>query len=293
VTGGDGDDNLSGSPGSDNLDGSEGNDTLSGGDGDDDLDDGHGTFTTGGNDLLIGGNGRDSATGNTRELPTNISIDGVANDGVPSLGEADNYDVEEFDGSTEDDTLVGDGGANGVQARDGNDTVLGGGGSDTLAGGEGDDQMDPGLGVDDVRCGAGFDTALLTPGDQVALGDFGTPGVCERTGAEVSGESVTAKIKGKGGSAKVKVSCGLDEGAPCTGKVVLLSNGKKLTKKGKYTVPAGQTKNAKLKLTKKGAKKLDQAGGNLLVTAEARTTYPLGQSVKDDQIMLFEKSGKK
>ena len=293
VTGGDGDDNLSGGPDDDDLDGDEGNDTLNGNDGNDDLEDGHTGFTTGGNDIMIGGNGRDSAGGTRRELPTSITLDGAANDGFPSLGEADNLDVEEFDGSDADDTLIGDANTNGVQAFDGNDVVMTGGGSDTMGGGPGDDQIDPGPGVDDVHCGAGLDTALLTPGDFVAIGDFGTTGVCERTGAEIAGESVTVKgkvqahkAKAKGGSAKVRVSCGADEGAPCAGKVVLLSNGKKISKKGRYSVGAGKTKNAKLTLSKKGAKKLDQAGGSLLVTAEARTTYPLGKSVNEARVML-------
>lgn len=289
IDGDEGDDNLQGSPDDDDLDGGDGNDTLNGGDGNDDIDDGHTALTTGGNDLVIGGNGRDSTTGTRRELPTTVTLDGVANDGFASLAEADNVQVEEFDGGDADDTLVGDGASNGVQAFDGNDVVMTGAGSDTMGGGPGDDQIDPGPGDDDIHCGAGLDIALVTPGDFVSIGDFGTVGVCERTGAEIAGESVTVKD----GGAKVKVSCALDEAVACTGKVVLLSNGKKLSKQGRYNVNPGKTKNAKLKLSKKGVKKLDQAGGNLLVTAEARTTYPLGKSVKDAGVMLIEKRGAK
>jgi hypothetical protein len=289
VDGDDGNDNLQTGSADDFLDGEAGNDTLNGGEGDDDLDDGHTAFGTGGNDVLIGGPGRDAMTGNRRELPTTVTLDGVANDGFPSLAEADNVQVEEFEGGNGDDTLVGDDDTNGISAFLGNDVIQAGGGTDTMGGGPGDDQIDPGAGVDDIHCGSGIDTALLTPGDFVSIGDFGTVGLCERTGAEIVGESVT--MKGKNG--KVRVSCAAHEAAQCTGKVVLLSNGKKLSKKGKFKVGAGKTKSVKVKLSKKGAKKLKKAGNNLLVTAEAQTTYPFGKSLKEARVMLIGKSGGK
>jgi hypothetical protein len=230
-------------------------------------------------------------TGTRRQLPTTIALDGLANDGFPSLAEADNVQLEEFEGGDSDDTLVGDDDTNGISAFLGDDVIRAGGGTDSMGGGPGDDQIDPGAGVDDIHCGSGLDTALVTPGDFVSIGDFGTVGLCERTGAEIVGESVTAK--GKSGKGKVRVSCAAHEAAPCSGKVVLLSNGKKLSKKGKFTVDAGKTKGVKVKLSKKGAKKLKKAGGSLLVTAEAQTTYPIGKSLKEERVMLIGKSGGK
>lgn len=89
-----GDDLLTGAGGKDTLKGGEGNDTLNGGKGDDKLDGGNG------NDLLLGGKGNDTLKG------------GNGNDNL--------------DGGKGNDSLKG--GA-------GNDTLTGGGGQDTLSGG--------------------------------------------------------------------------------------------------------------------------------------------------------------
>jgi hypothetical protein len=290
VDGDDGNDTITGGSVDDSLNGGDGNDVLNGGDGDDFLDDGGQGFQAGGNDVVIGGNGFDEAD-TFRSVPVVVTIDGIANDGAPSLGEADNVQTEQFEGGSQADTLIGDAGPNAINSYEGNDVLLGMDGPDSLRGGMGDDQMDGGLGPDDMACGSGLDTAPLGPGDYIT-GGFANA-ICERTGAEIASESATVKGKGKKAKAKVRVSCALEETLPCAGKVVLMSNGKKLTKQGKFNVAAGQTKNAKLKLTKKGGKKLRKAGGALLVTAEARTTYPIGAGsaigVKDEALQLLGK----
>jgi hypothetical protein len=295
LNGEDGNDTIQGGPLDDNLQGGDGNDTLNGGDGNDFLGGGGGDFDSGGNDVLIGGNGQDEA-GSGRDVPVTITLDGIANDGAASLGEVDNVQTEDFEGGSSDDVLIGDASSNSVQGFEGNDVIQGFGGPDALRGGQGDDQLDGGLGGgDDFRCGDGLDIALLDVGDTVTPGESNL-GPCERTGAEVVGESVMVKGGGKAsgkakkGSAKVRVSCAAEEILACTGKVTLLSNGKKLTKKGSFNVAAGEQKNAKLKLTKKGAKKLRKAGGSLFVSAEAKTTYPNGTSIKAEQVQLV--SGK-
>ena len=90
-------------------------------------------------------------------------------------------------------------------------------------------------------------------------------------------------IKGK---AKVGIECPESEGTACQGRIKLTAGGKK-TGKGKFNVPAGESKNAKVKLTKKGTKTLDNAGGSLLVSVLVTTTEPGGVSETDGRILLY------
>jgi Ca2+-binding RTX toxin-like protein len=116
LVGGNGNDSVNGGAGNDVLDGGRSNDTLRGGDGDDVLDGGDGKDSLngdGGDDVLDGGNSKDTLRG------------------------GDGNDV--LDGGNSEDTLVG--GA-------GNDTLFGNRGSDALAGGAGDDTLDGGEGKD-------------------------------------------------------------------------------------------------------------------------------------------------
>ncbi len=116
VTGGAGNDRLTGGTGDDDLDGGADDDILTGNDGDDRLTggDGNDTLTGGdGDDTLIGGDGNDTLTGG--------------------------------DG---DDTLTGGDGNDTLTGGDGDDTLTGGDGNDTLTGGEGVDTFDGGAGDD-------------------------------------------------------------------------------------------------------------------------------------------------
>ena len=126
VTGGAGNDRISGDGNANVLTGGAGNDTLIGG---------------AGNDTLSGGGDVDTAdysTG-TANLSANLAT-GVATDG---LGGTDSLvGVDNLVGGAGNDTLTGDGNGNVLNGGGGNDTLVGGVGSDTLVGGSDNDVAD-------------------------------------------------------------------------------------------------------------------------------------------------------
>ena len=132
LTGGSGNDTLTGSGVANAIDGGPGDDTLRGGLG---------------ADTYAGGSGTDTVDYSDKSS-VNASIDGVANDG----GDGDNVgtDVENLSGTAGADTLTGDGDAN---------SLIGLGGNDTLNGAGGDDILQGGLGADALNGGSGADTA--------------------------------------------------------------------------------------------------------------------------------------
>jgi Ca2+-binding RTX toxin-like protein len=247
---------------------------------------------TGGNDVLDGGPGDDSADYvRLGADPLSLTLDDAANDGA--AGETDNLLALEnlFSGSG-NDTIVGNASANEIEAGFGNDLVAGQGGNDILSGDRGqlavtrgilqtgptDDTLIGGTGRDALRCNAGTDVAVRDPRDQVDV-------TCERIGADVTGNSAPVTGK-KGNKVKIGLSCPDTEGAACEGAVEIHSNGKRIGK-GKFKVAAGQSKNAKAKLTKKGRKRLNKAGGSLLVSVSALTTEPGGVSESAGQVLIF------
>lgn len=297
ATGGDGPDTLTGGPlddflsgedgidqltslgGDDNLSGGEGNDALSAGDGEDNLGGGGSNFNTGGTDVLDGGAGSDFA-GYFRATSVNVSLDDVANDGFP--GENDNLiAIEDTEGGDGDDILTGNDSPNEIFGNDGNDTIRSLGGSDEVFGDDGDDLIDGGGAADGITCGNGVDTALVDPDDDVGID-------CERSGARASLDTVA--VDGKG-IAKVPVTCPATEAADCEGKVRLLVNGKSIGK-GKFKAPVGETKKAKVKLSKKGKKTLKKNNGTLLAQAEVETTLGGGSSTTADTVLLRQKAKK-
>lgn len=138
--GGPGDDTLYDAPGADELSGGEGDDLLwmdSGPDAD--------------ADVVSGGPGYDRASyGQWRgsDGPLRLSIDDVANDGIPGEGDNIRSDVEALNGGHAGDVLVG---------SPGDDELGGGGGDDELDGGGGDDLLDGGEGADRLNGGDGLD----------------------------------------------------------------------------------------------------------------------------------------
>jgi Ca2+-binding RTX toxin-like protein len=168
--GGPGDDLLEGEDGNDFLHGGQGNDQLLGGNGDDIL------VGLSGADVLDGGVGIDTASYSTSSV--GVSVDLAANIALNGDAEGDTFaGIENLLGSTFDDGLFGDDGANDIRGGDGNDTIDGAGGDDTLYGdggadtlsggdgddalfgGDGDDLLDSGPGADVMDGGSGIDTA--------------------------------------------------------------------------------------------------------------------------------------
>ena len=284
---------IVGGPGGQLLQGGLANDNIQGGDGDDQLEDGGGRDTgeTGGNDVLNGGPGVDSSF-YFRSANVQISADNVANDG--QAGETDNVLVENLTTGDGNDVLVGDDSPNLFVASAGNDTLVGAGGNDELFGdaatiggilarrgigsiGSGNDTLDGGDGRDLLDCGPGFDLALHEPLDDVENN-------CERTGAQVVGDS--AQLRGKKKNKfKAELLCPDTEGEPCSGKLKVRAGGKKIGK-GKFSVGVGKTQGANAKLTKKGLKTVRRAGGSLLVTVEATTNEPGGTIVDEGTILV-------
>jgi Ca2+-binding RTX toxin-like protein len=133
-----GDDVIDAGPGNDRIDGHEGNDTLLGGDGDDMIVPDN---TDGDDDVVDGGAGRDlvsyllSSVGRRIDLTAQV-VTGGGTDRLTS--------IEDAQGGSGGDTLVGSAGVNALSGGDGNDRIaglaaddalFGDGGSDTCIGG--------------------------------------------------------------------------------------------------------------------------------------------------------------
>ncbi|MGK9236872.1 type I secretion C-terminal target domain-containing protein [Inquilinus limosus] len=135
--------NVEGSAYCDALTGTSGSNQLEGGDGDDVLRGGAGA------DMLVGGAGVDfagyqgSAAGVRIRLQTGEGVGGDA-EGDTLMG------IENIEGSSHDDILIG--------SDDGN-SLVGGDGTDMLAGGDGADMLHGGGGADVLIGGAGLDSA--------------------------------------------------------------------------------------------------------------------------------------
>jgi Ca2+-binding RTX toxin-like protein len=192
LNGGDGPESLCGGPGDDTLDGGGGNDrldfpcvdpqtdqtpgpdTLIGGAGDDQLNGGPGSPLE--SDKLFGGVGTDSADYSQRAAALTITLDDAGDDGQAGEGDNVHADVENVIGGSGGDTVVGSGAPNVLDARDGNDVVLGGGADDVLAGGAGNDTL---MGE------AGGDTLTAADGDDGLAGGDGNDYLGGGGGADV------------------------------------------------------------------------------------------------------------
>lgn len=144
------------------LRGAEGNDTLTGGSAD-------------------GGPGIDTIVGPAvldwrgAGLPVTVTIDGIANDGVPGEDPDDVGPLVEVFGGYGPNTLVGGAGPDRLHGGGVDDLIVGGPGDDSLEGGGGDDLLRGGTGADVLDGGAGIDDVAdygeRTVGVGVTLGD--------------------------------------------------------------------------------------------------------------------------
>lgn len=144
-----GNDSIFGLGGNDNISGGAGDDSMDGGSGNDQLDGGTGA------DVFIGGAGTDTAGYFGRGENLVIRMDNIANDGAPRERDNVRNDNEIIQGGSGSDLIVGSGNM---------ETLLGGLGNDSLVGGAGDDFMDGGPGNDDLDGGLGADTFIGGPG---------------------------------------------------------------------------------------------------------------------------------
>jgi Ca2+-binding RTX toxin-like protein len=189
IVGNDGANFLGGTINADSLAGNGGDDRLSGGSGNDMLDGGAGTDTV----INFGAPGPV-----TVDLAGGFALDGDG--GIDAL-----INIENAEGSDNDDTLIGDGGANVLSGGAGADTLNGASGNDTLYGLEGDDILDGGVGHDAMYGGAGDDTYYFDFGGDAAIeaAGEGTDTVISSIGIDLSDNVenlvVVATVAGYGG----------------------------------------------------------------------------------------------
>lgn len=134
-----GDDSIHGGGGNDYVGGGDGDDLVIGGDGDDTLyeDDG-----ANGADDMRGGAGIDVVSYFGRSIGVSVTIgNDLADDGEPGEGDNVEASVENLEGGSGSDVLVGSARANRLDGRRGSDVLDGGRGADVLIGGEGRDQV--------------------------------------------------------------------------------------------------------------------------------------------------------
>lgn len=179
ITAGGGADIVKGGAGDDKLYGDAGNDFLYGDSGDDILIGGAGNGWP--SDILDGGDGTDTASYITAQSRVAASL--LQKNGWEGDARGDQFiSIENLEGSTFNDFLVGDnsdntltgqGGDDDLDGGLGNDALYGNGGKDTLYGNEGDDTLDGGEGDDTIRGGQGNDSLQGGEGDDRLEGNEG------------------------------------------------------------------------------------------------------------------------
>ncbi|MDQ1679910.1 MAG: hypothetical protein QOI42_769, partial [Frankiaceae bacterium] len=163
LTGGYGNDVLTGSSAANRIDGGQGLDTINAGAGDDTLlsgydtsadvlngEDGDDTYIalsnsnvggpTDGGDAFVGGNGTDRVDYSSRQQPVSVTLNGITPTGDDGqAGEQDNIDAENVRGGYGADTLAGDANNNRLDGGPGSaaDSISGGAGNDRISGGYG------------------------------------------------------------------------------------------------------------------------------------------------------------
>lgn len=153
---------LAGGNGADTLNGLGGQDILLGGDGDDQLN------ASSGGDLYDGGAGVDTL--NLLEFTSAVSVLLSSSHGNKGMVGSKFFNIENVNGTSEGDVLVGAHGSNRIDGSGGNDTIRGNGGGDTLIGGTGDDTINGQSGDDVLNGGAGRDRIIGGSGNDNMTG---------------------------------------------------------------------------------------------------------------------------
>ena len=149
-----------------NAIGGAGNDTLIGNDADNVLTGGPGA------DILDGGEGNDTASYHTAMQGVVADLAAPSNNTGDAAGDI-YISIENLEGSSFNDTLVGDAGPNVLSGGAGDDRLFGGAGDDRLFGQAGDDVLRGGAGDDVLRGGPGNDRLFGGPGNDLLFGGAG------------------------------------------------------------------------------------------------------------------------
>jgi serralysin len=152
LTGGEGNDSLSGLALSDRLSGRGGNDTLSGGTGNDRL------LGEAEDDSLSGGAGNDNLDGG---VGSDTLFGGAGNDTLNGGNRSpDTFSENALYGEDGNDRLISGNDSDSLFGGRGNDTLNGGDSFDTLFGGDGSDRLVGGNDFDELNGGSGNDTLI-------------------------------------------------------------------------------------------------------------------------------------
>ena len=155
-----GDDTLFGGAGDDGLRGGGGNDILIGGTGDDGFNGGEGA------DIIDGGEGNDLISyGYGRVDDPAVHVNLTTNESYGGEAQGDTIrNIENINGGSGDDVLVGEAGRNVLYGGQGDDVLQGLGGHDLLIGGAGSDIIEGGDG-NDYLVGGYMNSDYLDQGD--------------------------------------------------------------------------------------------------------------------------------
>lgn len=193
IDGGDGDDEIAGGRNADVLRGGNGNDTLQGNDGTDSFD---------------GGAGSDTVVYTTNTTPVRVDLPAglVTFPGQKWKPESLAL-IENAQGGSGGDILIGDGTANRLAGNGGHDVIDAGNGADTVDGGAGNDRIAGGAGPADLRdviyagsghdtvdAGYGNDAVYGMDGNDVLSGGFGADELAGNAGNDTLGGSALSDL---------------------------------------------------------------------------------------------------
>jgi Ca2+-binding RTX toxin-like protein len=187
LSGGDGSDQVFGDDGDDTIHGGAGNDTEDGGNGNDLF---GGSDPDGGADDIHGGPGADKLDLDSHANGATITLDDVADDGVPGEGDNVHSDVENIYGTRGADTITGTAGPNVIDGGFGADTIRGGAGDDTLTGNSEPDALFGEAGNDTLYGGDGDDKVDGGPGTDSLYGDYSS---CSAFGCAGGNDQIFAR----------------------------------------------------------------------------------------------------
>ncbi len=174
LTGGAGNDSLTGNTSRNYLSGGAGNDTLEGIGGGDTLDGGSGSDTATYINATAGVKASLGATGLTGDALSASNAAGItANRGTITGFDTDTFiSIENLTGSQFNDILIAQNGGSTLRGGAGNDTLIGGVGNDVLDGGDGNDVIYAAQGRDTVTAGAGNDTIYASVDEAISNSQY-------------------------------------------------------------------------------------------------------------------------